>query len=202
MVIDERTYVVLFNYTKALMVALGRRDLLTRLHSERVLGLSEDIALSCGLSMKELGTIKIAASFHDIGKIGIPDYILFKSGKHNNIEWEKMKEHSLFGEEIMSATDLEGSLDASLLIRNHHEHFDGNGYPDGLAGEDIPLGARIISIADSYDAMAVTRSYHSARTHSQILEILHLETGLKHDPDLMHKFLNIIESSKYRAAAN
>ena len=85
----------------------------------------------------------------------------------------------------MVSTELEGSQQAALLIRHHHEHYNGMGYPDKLSGENIPICSRIISIADSYDAMAVTRSYHRARTHLEIMAILHEETGKKHDPELM-----------------
>jgi response regulator RpfG family c-di-GMP phosphodiesterase len=197
---EDPVFHALYTYTKALSVALGYRDLLTRLHSERVLGLSAEIGKHCDLTSKQLSALKIAASFHDIGKIGIPDHILLKRGKFDDAEWEIMKSHSEIGETIMTATELEGSQLAARLIRHHHEHFDGLGYPDNLAAEDIPLCARIISIADSYDAMAVTRSYHQARTHREIMAILHEETGEKHDPELMRIFCDIIETSKYKSA--
>jgi response regulator RpfG family c-di-GMP phosphodiesterase len=197
---DDYTFTVLYNYTKALSVALGHRDLLTRLHSERVHGLAEELAIACNLFIKDLGILKIAASFHDIGKIGIPDHILLKPSKLNDVEWKKMKEHSVIGENIIAATDIEGSQQASLLIRHHHEHFDGNGYPDKLSGEAIPIGSRIISIVDSYDAMAVTRSYHGARSHLDIMAIMNKETGIKHDPNLMQIFCKIIDSSKFKSA--
>ena len=200
MQLDESIYSALFKYTKALSIALGYRDLLTQLHSERVLGLSGSIGERCGLTEKELGILKIAASFHDIGKIGIPDQILLKPASFEDAEWEIMKQHPVFGEKIMTATELEGSSQAALIIRQHHEHYDGSGYPDGLAGENIPVGSRIIAIADAYDAMAVTRSYHHARKHSEIMEILRNETGGKFDPRLMLIFSDVIESSKFRAA--
>ena len=111
-----------------------------------------------------------------------------------------MKQHSEIGEKIIAATELEGSQQAALVIRHHHEHYNGQGYPDKLAGEYIPICSRIISIADSYDAMAVTRSYHHARTHQEIMDILRKETGEKHDPELMRIFGKIIESSKYKSA--
>jgi HD-GYP domain-containing protein (c-di-GMP phosphodiesterase class II) len=200
MELEDPIYITLYKYTKALSVALGYRDPLTQLHSERVLGLSEAIGVGCGLSNKELGILKIAASFHDIGKIGIPDYILLKPSQLDEAEWEKMKQHSELGERIMVATELEGSQQASLAIRHHHEHYNGQGYPDSLSGEEISIYSRIIGIADSYDAMAVTRPYHSARTHLEIMAILHKETGKKHDPELMRIFCEIIESRKFEAA--
>lgn len=199
MILDNPVFTSLYTYTKGLSVALAYRDRLTQLHSERVLGLSSELAQHCGLTSHEMDILKIAASFHDIGKIGIPDNILLKPSHFNEDEWEHMKRHAEIGEKIMAATELEGSRPASLAIRHHHEHFDGGGYPDGLAGEDIPIHARIIAIADSYDAMAVTRSYHRAKPHSEIMSIMHEETGEKHDPALMRIFCGIIESSRFKA---
>ena len=200
MELEDRIFNALLNYTRALSVALGYRDLLTRLHSERVRGLAEEIGLRCGLSKSEINALNIAASFHDIGKIGTPDHILLKPAQLDEAEWEIMKQHSEIGERIMASTELEGSQQAAILIRHHHEHYNGMGYPDKLSGENIPICSRIITIADSYDAMAVTRPYHHARTHLEIMAILHEETGGKHDPELMRVFCAIIESSKFRAA--
>jgi HD-GYP domain-containing protein (c-di-GMP phosphodiesterase class II) len=199
MELESSIYVALYNYTKALTSALGYRDCPTRLHSERVLGLSREIGVGCGLSAQELGLLSIAASFHDIGKIGIPDAILRKSLHLDAAEWEAMKQHSEIGERIMVATELEGSQQASLVVRFHHEYYNGNGYPDHLSGEDIPICSRIIGIADSYDAMAVTRVYQRARKHSDIMAIMQEETGGKHDPVVMRIFCKIIESSRFKA---
>jgi HD-GYP domain-containing protein (c-di-GMP phosphodiesterase class II) len=199
MALDDPILVALYGYTKVLSVALGYRDLLTRLHSERVLGLSEAIGVCCGLSKEDLGILTIAASLHDIGKIGIPDHILLKPSPLDESEREEIKQHSEIGQRILAATELQGAQQASLVIRHHHEHYNGLGYPDGLSGEAISICSRIISIADSYDAMAVTRSYHHAKTHLEIMAILHRETGKKHDPELMRIFSEIIESSKFKA---
>jgi response regulator RpfG family c-di-GMP phosphodiesterase len=192
---EDPTYTVLYKFTKALSVALGYRDLLTRLHSERVHGLCEALGRACGLSGKELGILKMASSFHDIGKIGIPDHILLKPTAFEAAEWTIMKQHAEIGERIMAETQLEGAQQVAQVIRHHHEHYDGTGYPDALAGAHIPVCARIISIADSYDAMAQTRAYHRSKAHAQIMPILHQETGTKHDPELMRIFCNLIETS-------
>ena len=197
---DAAIYLVLYRYTKALSVALGYRDQVTRLHSERVLGLAEEIALGCGLPEQELGILRIGASFHDVGKIGIPDNILLKPSPLDESDWKTMREHSAIGERIMKATELEGSDQAARVIRHHHEYYSGRGYPDGLAGEEIPIGSRIISIADSYDAMAVTRPYHRPRKHPEIMAILREEAGYKHDPQLMRIFCEIIEQSQLKTA--
>ena len=198
MELDDKIFNILQKHTNALLLALGYRDFPTGCHSERVHGLSKEIGAHYGLSNNEINALVIAASFHDIGKIGIPDQILLKPSQLDKAEWETMKQHSEIGEKIMGSTGLEGSQQAALLIRHHHEHYNGMGYPDKLSGENIPICSRIISIADSYDAMAVTRSYHRARTHLEIMDILHKETGSKHDPELMRAFCEIIESSKFK----
>lgn len=192
------TFLSLYRYTKALAVALHHRDSMTRLHSDRVLALSEALGTRCGLSSNELDTLKIGAAFHDIGKIGIPDQVLLKPGPLDQSEWQRMRQHSAIGQEIIMGTDLAGAAAAALVIRHHHEHFDGNGYPDRLSGEDIPIGARIVAIADSYDAMAVTRAYHAARSHDAIIAILRAESGAKHDPQLMRMFFDYIKDSPLR----
>jgi HD-GYP domain-containing protein (c-di-GMP phosphodiesterase class II) len=195
MKLDNPMFDALYQYTKALSVALGYRDPLTRLHSDRVQILSAEIAYSCGLPSGMIQILKVAASFHDIGKIGIPDQVLLKPGLFDELEWQVMQKHSIIGEQIILATELDGAREAATLIRHHHEQVDGLGYPDKLAGDDIPLCSRIISIADSYDAMAVTRPYHIAKSHSEIMDILHSETGVKYDPELMDIFEKIIEKS-------
>ncbi len=187
-------------YTKALAVALNYRDQPTRLHSDRVCELSTAIARHHGLSSQDIEAVELAASFHDIGKIGVPDRILMKEGALSASEWEHMKNHSAIGADIIRATGLQASERAARVIRHHHEHFDGSGYPDGLHGQDIPICSRIISIADSYDAMAVTRSYHRARTHEQIMDILHEENRRKHDPEVMVTFCKVIESDGFKRA--
>lgn len=199
MKLEHETFNSLLKHTKALSVALGYRDLLTRLHSERVHGLCREIGEYCGLPNNEINALQIAASFHDIGKLGIPDRILLKPSSLDETERKAMKQHSEIGEKIMVSTELRGARQTALAIRHHHEQYNGMGYPDKLSGKDIPIFSRIISIADSYDAMAVTRPYHHARPHQEIMAILHEESGEKHDPDLIRVFCEIIKSSKFRA---
>ncbi len=197
---EDNIYEALYRYTRALSVALGFRDQMTQLHSERVRALSVELGKRCRLDEQEIESLKVGSSFHDIGKIGIADRILLKPAPFDDDEWKIMKRHPEIGERIMLSTGFEGAELAARVIRHHHEHYDGGGYPDGLSFEQIPVCARIISIADSYDAMAVTRSYHSARSHQQIMDILERETGRKHDPDLMGIFRGFIENSEFRAA--
>ena len=200
MQLEDPIFNSLLKHTKALSVALGYRDPLTRLHCERVQGLAGQIGKRYGLPGLEANALSIAASFHDIGKIGVPDHILFNPSQLTDAEWASMKQHSEIGEVILASTELEGAQQAALLVRHHHERYDGTGYPDGLCGDEIPICSRIISIADSYDAMAVTRSYHRVRTHGEIMTILHEEAGTKHDPELVRVFCEIIESSEFKTA--
>jgi HD-GYP domain-containing protein (c-di-GMP phosphodiesterase class II) len=202
MELTDPTLLALNSYTKALSIALGYRDVSTRLHSDRVTGLSHAIGVRIGLSAHELGMLNVAASFHDVGKIGIPDAILLKPAAHTEAERIEMRRHTEIGEKIIAATEIEGARQASLSIRAHHENFDGSGYPDQLAGEEIPLFARIISIADSYDAMAETRVHHRARSHGEIMAILDQETAHKHDPALMRHFRVLIDSSELKAGGH
>ncbi|MFH2133966.1 MAG: HD domain-containing phosphohydrolase [Pseudomonadota bacterium] len=198
MELNDPAMKVLYAYTRALSVALDYRDQPTRLHSERVRDLSAAIAVCHGLAGADLEAVLIAASFHDIGKIGVPDHILMKTEPFTPDEWEKMQMHAAIGADIIAATGITEAERASRVIRHHHEHFDGSGYPDKLVGTAIPICSRIISIADSYDAMAVTRSYHPPRTHDEIMVILRDETGIKHDPDVMKTFYKVIESDSFR----
>lgn len=198
MKLKDVIYEVLYRYTRGLSVALGYRDMMTRLHSERVRDLSEMIGLKYGLNNRSANSLKISSSFHDIGKIGIPDDILLKRSAFDESEWEVMKRHAVIGEDIMLSTGIDGIEHAATVIRHHHEHYDGGGYPDGLSGESIPICSRIISIADSYDAMAITRPYHTARKHGEIMKILSDENGKKFDPKLMEIFCEAIEQSPFR----
>lgn len=188
-------------YAKTLLVALGYRDKMTQMHSERVEVLSVALGMACGLSGDELNTLKIGASCHDIGKIGIPDRVLLKPARLDDDEGELMHQHSDIGEKILLSAGLKGAASAARVIRHHHEHFDGSGYPDRLAGENIPIASRIVAIVDSYDAMAVTRTYHKARKHEEIVDILQMESGTKHDPELLQLFYGMIESSPLKAGS-
>jgi HD-GYP domain-containing protein (c-di-GMP phosphodiesterase class II) len=194
MSVDDPEYAVLDRYTRALAIALGFRDPYTRLHSDRVVAIARSMGTQVGLDGSALAMLVTAAAFHDVGKIGIPDSILLKPGRLDEDETAVMQRHSETGEKIILATAVDGAIEVARIIRHHHEHFDGGGYPDGLRGDEIPLASRIIAIADSYDAMALTRSYNRARSHPEIMRILAEETGTKHDPWLMDVFRSIVDS--------
>jgi HD-GYP domain-containing protein (c-di-GMP phosphodiesterase class II) len=190
----------LIKFTKALAAALGERDQYTRLHSERVVALSSALGKKSGLTAHELSVLTIAASFHDIGKIGIPDSVLLKPGELDEPEWEIMKTHPERSQRIVLAIEYEGVEEIAGVVRHHHEHFDGGGYPDRLSGEEIPPLSRILSIADAYDAIATPRSYHRQRTHGEIMVILAGEEGTKYDPSIARRFAEMIDHSAYKAA--
>ncbi|MEW6677719.1 MAG: HD domain-containing phosphohydrolase [Pseudomonadota bacterium] len=181
-------------FTRALTLALNYRDLQTRSHSDRVSTLALRLGQACGLSSRELEYLAISASFHDIGKLGVPDNVLMKPGRLDQQEKELIERHCTIGAEIMLATEIDGAEEVAAAVRHHHEHFNGQGYPHRLAGNNIPLYSRIIGIADSYDAMIETRAYHRARSHEEALGVLLQETGRKHDPDLMRLFCKVFGS--------
>ncbi len=185
---------------RTLMVALNARDSYTNAHSNRVIYLATELGRQCSLSKTELNTLRISAAMHDIGKLGVPDSILLKPGRLLPDEWEIMQSHTTLGQQILSHIDVEDADRIGLIVRHHHEAFNGSGYPDGLQGEAIPVISRIIALADAYDAMATTRPYRQALGHHRIMEILSDEAGRKCDPYLYTKFIPIVESMARKCA--
>lgn len=171
--------------------ALELRDIHTSAHCGRVSQLALMFAEDLGLRGDALLAVAVAARFHDVGKIGIPDAILYKIGSLNDAEWEIMKGHSVRGEYIirMDPHLLMGG-EIARTVRHHHEHYDGNGYPDGLREQAIPLQARVLSVIDSYDAIRRRRAYHAAQSHEAAVSILASERGTKHDPQILDAFLS------------
>jgi len=172
--------------------ALDERDPYTRNHSRRLVTLASKTGQLCGLDLSDIQLLQLAANMHDIGKIGIPDSVLLKPAKLDPVEWEVMKTHSIKGERIISKVQAENIQPVSHIIRHHHEQFNGNGYPDGLMGEQIPYQARIISVCDCYDAMTTTRVYSRARSHEDTLKIMYAEEGEKSDPYIFRKFIEVV----------
>ncbi len=184
---------------ESLDAALLQRDEYTGLHCDRVVLIAVELGSACGLAAGELAPLSMAARFHDIGKIGIPDEVLLKPGSLDQEEWALMAEHAAKGERIYRATSRADAPVVAQAIRHHHEAFDGSGYPDGLQGEQIPLLSRILTLADGYDAMSSSRVYHAGRTHREIMRILENEKGRKNDPLLFQAFATMIEHSGNRA---
>ncbi len=160
---------------ESLSATVDARDSYTAGHSRRVHQLALAIGREIGFSQAELNILGQAALFHDIGKLAVPDSVLLKPAELNDYEWGLMRRHADEGARIIERLGF--LADAVPAIRHHHEHFDGSGYPDGLAGEEIPLGARIIHVADALDSMLTTRTYRSARQVKQALVELRDNAG-------------------------
>ncbi|MPY66579.1 diguanylate cyclase [Deinococcus sp. SDU3-2] len=177
----------------ALGVALEARDLETAGHTERVVALSVALGKRLGLGGQRLEALRQGASLHDIGKLSIPDAVLLKPGKLTPEEWAVMQTHAERGAEL--AGRLRGLLPGTLdVIRSHHEKWDGSGYPDGLAGEAIPLAARVFAICDVYDALTQARPYKRAWTHGEALAELRAQSGRHFDPAVVTAFLKVVET--------
>ncbi len=166
------------------------RDPYTAGHSQRVAELAEKIAKAMGLPADEVRTVRAAARVHDLGKIAIDAGVLNKPGRLSDEEWDLMRRHPLLGAEIISRFP-EFARGADY-VRYHHERWDGKGYPFGLRGEEIPLGARIIAVADSYDAMATDRPYRKRLTQDVIMQEFRRGAGVQWDPQVVEAFLNVM----------
>jgi putative nucleotidyltransferase with HDIG domain len=177
---------------KAFAHAIDTRDHYTHSHSENVAKCAIAIAEEMNLSSKEIEIIREACALHDLGKIGIPDFILTKTTALSPEEWEFVKSHSLKGAQILEPLVFLG--DVIELIRSHHERYDGKGYPDGKKGEEIPLGARIIAISDAYDAMTSARAYRKIPlTKQQTIEEIKRNSGSQFDPKVVEAFLRVVD---------
>ena len=158
------TYYSIHELTEAIVVILNARDPYTFEHSWRVSALAEKIASCMNIAPQWEEVIHVAAHLHDIGKIGVPDFILNKPEKLTSDEYEMVKEHSEIGYKIISS--LPQLNEIALYVRHHHERWDGQGYPCGLKEKEIPLGARIIAVADTFDAITSSRPYRDSRDYN------------------------------------
>ena len=165
---------------------LEARDVYTHGHSRRVTRHAERIARAMGLHPSDVATVRTAAALHDIGKLHTPRAILNKPGGLTEEEFAVIKRHPVDGAAMLAQV---GDDEIAMIVRHHHERLDGAGYPDGLAGEDIPLGARIIAVADTFDAMTSSRSYRGACRHKKALDVLSKEAGTQLDADAVAAFL-------------
>jgi diguanylate cyclase (GGDEF)-like protein/putative nucleotidyltransferase with HDIG domain len=171
--------------------AIEMRDKEMEGHSKRVVELTLELARKCGVQEKDLDDIRRGALLHDIGKIAIPDPILFKPGKLNEEEWQIMRKHPVYAFEFLAPiTFLKKSIDIPYC---HHEHWDGTGYPRGLKGEEIPLAARIFTIIDVWDALCSDRCYRSAWPLNEVQDYIVSQSGKLFDPRLTDIFIQLIE---------
>jgi putative nucleotidyltransferase with HDIG domain len=185
----ENIYDNLFATLYAFVNAVEARDLYTRQHSSRVTGISLILGKQLGCSGEDLDVLNFAGHLHDIGKIGIRDDILLKPDRLTSEEFEKIKEHPAIGANILEQLGMWEK--ERKIIRHHHERFDGTGYPDGLKQEQIPFLARILSVADVYDAMASDRAYRKRMEEELILKVIHEGAGTQFDPDVVTAFKHV-----------
>ena len=161
---------------ESIVAAMDARDAYTAKHSDRVADMVLVLAAALDLSEDETTLLHMAAHLHDIGKIAVPDSVLRKAGPLTNPEWEEMRRHPVTGYEILRKVD--DFKEIAVLVRHHHERWDGRGYPDGLAGDDIPISAQIVSMADVYDALVSKRVYKAAYSPDTAVQmILHGDCG-------------------------
>jgi len=184
---QEQTYV---GTIKALLTALDAKDKYTAGHCSRVTDYAVLIGRVMGLEEEKLKNIEEAGLFHDIGKIGIPEHILNKKDTLTNDEFELIKKHPAIGATIIESISY--FAHQSSIVRHHHERWDGRGYPDQLKGEEIPLEARILAVADTYDAMTSDRPYRSRMSKDKALTIIKECMGTQFDPEVVQAFLKVI----------
>lgn len=171
----------------ALNQLLDLKDLNTGVHSTRLAEWALHVAREVGMPEAALGDMEIAALLHDIGKVGIPDAILNKPAKLSAEEYELMKKHPEYGWAVLRKVP--GMKSASLIILHHHESFDGKGYPGGLKQEEIPIGSRIVSVIDSFDAMVSCRPYRNGLPFEEAIRRLVEASGTQFDPEVVRHFL-------------
>jgi putative nucleotidyltransferase with HDIG domain len=180
----------IFQSLLGLANALEAKDAYTCGHSARVARLAQQMARECGLPRHAAETIEQAALLHDLGKIGVPESILRKPGPLTAEEWEIMRRHPVTGAQIVAP--LEFFDEGAIIVRHHHERLDGSGYPDGLKGAAIPLGSRIVAVADTYDALTSGRSYRPGFSSAEAIRVLRAEGGRTLDDRLVGLLVDIV----------
>lgn len=183
---DQTRYTI-----EALAEAVDRRDPYTSQHSQRVTEYVKKIAERLNLSPTEIEPLVWAASIHDLGKIGVPEGILLKPGHLDNDEWRVVRKHPAVGTDIVARVSFHPT--ARDIIRHHHEWFDGSGYPNGIGGDRIPLGARILAVADAFEAMTSDRPYRPALSYQAAVAELEAGKGTQFDPVIVDTFLTILK---------
>jgi len=189
----ERAY---YSTVRVMVAAVEAKDEYTKGHSERVTTYSLRLADHVGLTGKRLDILRLAALLHDIGKIGVPEHILNKSGKLSDEEFETIKKHPEVGYRIIKNIDSEDASEVAKIVRYHHERYDGKGYPDGVAGKDIHVFARLIAVCDTYDAMTSHRPYRAPMPKEKVLEELERGAGNQWDPTITALMVKLIKENE------
>ncbi len=174
----------------AMVSLIDMRDRSTQRHSQRVTAYTERIAVAMGVRGDELDVFRRGALLHDIGKIGVPDSILLKPGPLTEAEWREMRRHPEIGWAALQS--LPFLREAATIVLHHHERWDGRGYPSGLSGEAIHLGARIFAVADTLDAMTTDRPYRRALPWSDAVEEIRRQCGRQFDPAVVRAILQVL----------
>lgn len=174
----------------SLITAINKRDLYTEDHCKRVTQTSLALGEMLKVDTYEKDVLRVVGPVHDVGKIGIPDSILLKPGRLTDNEYDVIKAHSVYGEEIMNRFEILSH--EAKMIRHHHERYDGKGYPDGLGGSQIPRGARIIAVCDTYDAMVTNRPYRNALSKEEAMAEIGRCKGGQFDPDIADCFIEMM----------
>jgi putative nucleotidyltransferase with HDIG domain len=177
---------------ESLALAIEAKDPFTHQHIVRSQKYAVALAKEIGLDGDELQGVSTGALLHDIGKLGVPETILLKPGPLTNDEFDQIKQHPTIGAAILDPVEFPWPV--LPVVKHHHERWDGKGYPSGLKGEEIPLTARIMAIADTYDALTSVRSYRGAMSHAKAVEVIRNGAGGQFDPTLVEVFLRIIDS--------
>jgi PAS domain S-box-containing protein len=190
---ERRDLTVAATAVHALVTALDVRDRYTGRHSDAVLELARGVARELGLAPQAVAHVEQAAMLHDVGKIGVPDEVLNKPGPLDELEWELMRQHPVIGAQIAASVPGLGHL--APILRAEHERWDGGGYPDGVAGDEIPLGARIVLVCDAYDAMTSDRPYRRGMAPDRAREEVRRNAGSQFDPEVARALLEVLETS-------
>jgi putative nucleotidyltransferase with HDIG domain len=185
----DRQRALFISMVKSLVSALEAKDIYTRHHSTRVTEISLRIAREMGFGDRDLADLELAGLFHDIGKIAIPEQILNKPGTLTPEEMTLIREHPAHGEGILKPVIELAQI--TKIVRHHHERYDGTGYPDRLKGLEIPLGARIMTVADTYDAITSRRPYRGEESHHFALKEIIRCSGLQFDPEVVQHFMEV-----------
>jgi len=180
---------------QGLVRALELRDIETLGHSERVTNIAAQLGTRLGLSRKEMETLQLGALLHDIGKLGIKDSILLKPDKLTEEEYETVKKHTTYAFNVLK--NIPRFHDAVAIPHYHHEQWDGNGYPEGLKGEEIPLFARVFSVVDQWDALRSWRPYREAWSELDAKKYIQEGAGTRYDPQVVKAFLELVESNEF-----
>ena len=194
----ENIYENIFSTLYAFVETIEAKDIYTKQHSTRVTDYAVSIAIESGCLQEELDALTVSGNLHDIGKIGIPDDILLKPAGLSSEEYEIIKKHPVIGSNIISHFSMWS--DEQIIVKHHHERWDGGGYPDGLKGEAIPFSSRILAVADTFDALTSDRSYRNKKKADVAADIIRENSGTQFDPDFVDIFLKLYEKGKIKTA--